>query len=366
MGSQRIRLRGMGPHLEGLTWESEGLLRIGRYENLEVALNDTSVSRQHAEVALTELGWVVRDLGSTNGSYVNGLRVGRADTKLQEGDILRCGNICTIVEILQEQSPVNGKEEYFLNRERNLFVQTLTLLAQMVELRDDYTGSHTQRVTDYALLLAEELDLPDGERYQLRIGTPLHDIGKIGIRDAILWKSGPLTPEESEYMKSHTTKGVAILETIPSLTALIPIVRSHHERWDGNGYPDGLVGAQIPFLARVVCVADSFDAMTTERPYRPAVSVDKALVEIERQAGSQFDRQCAAGFLRLRPRLQTLFDRRALLVNTSDQRQLLELTAEIKARSASRSRTLAVPRSQISQLLAAGGQGGRDRPLPQS
>ena len=127
------------------------------------------------------------------------------------------------------------------------------------DLRDDYTGSHTQRVTDYALMLAEELGLPKSDRYDLQIGTPLHDIGKIGISDYILRKPGPLTVEEAEYMKSHTLKGAAIIEIIPHLRAVLPIVRSHHERWDGLGYPDGLAGSQIPQLGRIVCVADDIE-----------------------------------------------------------------------------------------------------------
>ena len=107
-------------------------------------------------------------------------------------------------------------------------------------MRDQYTGDHTQRVTAYALLLAEELKLPATEKYQIQIGTPLHDIGKIGIDDAILRKPGKLTAEEYESMKSHTIKGASILESIRTLRPMIPIVRHHHERWDGTGYPDGL------------------------------------------------------------------------------------------------------------------------------
>ena len=154
-----------------------------------------------------------------------------------------------------------------LRRQRDLFLNTITILAQAVELRDEYTGGHTARVTNYSLLLAQKLNLPAKDIDLIRIGTPLHDIGKIGIDDEILRKPGKLTEAEYEIMKTHTVKGAAIISTIPDLHPIIPIVRSHHERWDGQGYPDKLVGRGHPQLARIVAVADAFDAMTSNRPY---------------------------------------------------------------------------------------------------
>jgi HD-GYP domain-containing protein (c-di-GMP phosphodiesterase class II) len=197
-----------------------------------------------------------------------------------------------------------------LEKQRDLFVHTVTALAQAVELRDQYTGGHTQRVTDYSLLLADELKLSTADRQKIQVGTPLHDIGKIGIDDAILRKPGRLTPEEFEAMKTHTLKGAAILETIPDLAPLIPIVRNHHERWDGRGYPDGLAGEQIPRLARIVAVADAFDAMTSNRPYRPGMPLDAAFAQIGDGAGTQFDPDCARAFLRLRERIASLLHQR--------------------------------------------------------
>ncbi len=184
--------------------------------------------------------------------------------------------------------------------QRDQFVQTVTSLARAVEVRDQYTGDHTRRVTDYALLLAEELRLNALERYQIQIGTPLHDIGKIGIDDAILRKPGKLTPAEYEFMKSHTVKGAAIVESIHSLTPIVPIVRHHHERWDGSGYPDQLEGDRIAITARIVAVADAFDAMTSDRPYRPALPVELAFRELTNKAGSHFDPTCIEAYLRVR------------------------------------------------------------------
>src|SRR5262249_27613808 len=172
----------------------------------------------------------------------------------------------------------------------------IQILAQAVEMRDPYTGGHTNRVTCYSQLLAQQLALSPEEQKLIRIGTPLHDIGKIGIDDAILRKPDRLTPEEIEVMKTHTTLGPDILATVPDLLPSIPIVRSHHERWDGTGYPDRLAGEKIPRLARLVAVADSYDAMTSDRPYRKGMSPEAAFAEVRQQSGQQFDPGCVKGF----------------------------------------------------------------------
>jgi putative nucleotidyltransferase with HDIG domain len=187
-----------------------------------------------------------------------------------------------------------------LRKQRDLFLDTITILAQAVELRDEYTGNHTFRVTTYSIALAEHMQLPADQIELLRIGTPLHDIGKIGIDDSILRKPDRLTAEEFEAMKLHTVKGAEIVQTIPDLRPITPIVRSHHERWDGRGYPDGLVGEAISPLARIVALADAFDAMTSDRPYRKGLPAPTAFGEIEKQAGQQFDPTFAAGFLRIK------------------------------------------------------------------
>ncbi|MFO0823216.1 MAG: HD domain-containing protein [Gemmataceae bacterium] len=190
-----------------------------------------------------------------------------------------------------------------LKKQREMFLRTITILAQAVELRDDYTGGHTQRVTRYAVMLAEKLQHPEDQLELVKFGGPLHDIGKIGIDDAILRKPGRLTADEFAKMQKHTTMGAEILQTVPDMHPIIPIVRNHHERWDGTGYPDKLAGEDIPFLARIVAVADAFDAMTSHRPYHengkgkpPAWAFN----EVEKQAGRHFDPQCAAAFLAIR------------------------------------------------------------------
>lgn len=504
-----IRLQGAGPEFEGTIWESDRLLRVGRTANLEVKLTDSSLSRRHAEVLFTpQQGWVVRDLGSKNGTFLNGIRVGQAERKLEERDVLQFGNIvlmvaslaegpqasgapplsgnwqvqataqhsweealemlamdvtrrtrpgeqlltllragqhlyqvgslddllrmnlqdavtalkaqrgailladaatgnlavhavsserkdlgdsgifsrtlvercfrrgesllcndvCTDPELLRAQSISKGSmtsiicallrtprtslgvlhldrgpaqepfsmEDLHLadglaagisgsvagarmiqDKQRNVFIQTVLALAQTLELRDPYTSGHAQRVTDYALLLAEELNLSAADRQTLQVAAPLHDIGKIGVSDTVLQKRGILTADEFDQMKAHPLKGAALLQAIPDLAPIVPIVRGHHERWDGLGYPDGLAGEQIPQLARVIAVADTFDAISFDSPYREAMTLDDAFEQIQQGSGSQFEPACVEAFLQLRSRLEQQFQQRTRLHRTA-------------------------------------------------
>jgi putative two-component system response regulator len=148
----------------------------------------------------------------------------------------------------------------------------LFALAQSVERRDRYTGLHCERLTAYSLALGQALGLPRQDQLALYRGSYLHDIGKIGIPDAILFKRGLLTDEEWQTMRLHTIRGEEICKPMKTLAPVLPIIRSHHERWDGTGYPDGLSGEEIPLLARILQVADIYDALTTARPYKPAFS----------------------------------------------------------------------------------------------
>jgi HD-GYP domain-containing protein (c-di-GMP phosphodiesterase class II) len=492
-----IRLKGISGEVKGKQWESSNVLRAGRLGTLEIVLDDSSVSRRHAELRRADNGWWVRDLESTNGTYVNGVRLGPGERQLHPRDIVQFGKVAMMVELPdappaearpsalangeqiiveaeassswqegferllldRNHSPRPGNElmallraghhlvsieseeellasilndavhvldaqrgaivlaegpnnelklkalatgrgenssrfnfskalarrcftqgqsilcssveddeelsgavsiadgamasvlcvllrtprkhlgvihldrsywqkafteddlhladalaahvsagiecAQLLRRQRELFLQTISALASAVETRDPYTGGHTARVTAYSLLVGEELRLSAKELDHLRTGGPLHDIGKIGIDDAILRKPDKLTEAEFDIMKSHTTLGDDILKAIPKMKEIRPIVRSHHERWDGKGYPDGLAGEAIPLLARVVAVADSFDAMTTKRPYNTShvKTPEEAFAEVERCAGSQFDPRCARAFIAAREKV---------------------------------------------------------------
>ena len=201
--------------------------------------------------------------------------------------------------------------QQLVERHEALFLQTVTALAQAVEMRDEYTGNHTQRVTAYAMLLAEEMGLAEDERRRLRVATLLHDIGKIAIDDQILRKPGRLSETEFDKMKSHVLRGTEIVQMIPGLAWALPVVRGHHERWDGRGYPDGLAGEGIPLTARVVAVADAFDAMTSDRPYRMGMPAARAFAELQTGAGTHFDPGCVAAFLRIRPQVEALLEKEA-------------------------------------------------------
>jgi len=174
----------------------------------------------------------------------------------------------------------------------------LARLAAAAEYRDDNTWEHTQRVAIMAARLGRRLGLEEPEVERIRLAAPLHDLGKIAVPDSILLKPERLTAEEFEVIKTHVTVGASILEDSPSalMQVAAAIARSHHERWDGGGYPDALVGAEIPLAGRLVAVADVFDILVHERPYKEEWSVEDAAEEIRRNAGTQFDPDVVEAF----------------------------------------------------------------------
>jgi HD-GYP domain-containing protein (c-di-GMP phosphodiesterase class II) len=178
------------------------------------------------------------------------------------------------------------------------FLSTAEALAEAIEKRDPYTGGHTRRVREYCMAIARHLPLSPQEKRNLNWAATLHDIGKIGVRDAILRKKGKLTEKEFAAMKEHPRVGAEIMAHIKQLREVVGGIRSHQERNDGAGYPDGLRDGQIPMVARIIAVADTFDAITTDRPYRKKRTEEEAVEEIRRCAGSQFDRMVTEAFLK--------------------------------------------------------------------
>jgi putative nucleotidyltransferase with HDIG domain len=174
---------------------------------------------------------------------------------------------------------------------------SLIMLANAIELRDKYTRGHVDRVMEFTVLIAEQLGMSSLQISSLRFGAILHDIGKIYIREGVLRKAGPLNNQEWGEMKRHAEIGANLLRNIPYLSGAIPIIRYHHERWDGKGYPDGLAGEEIPLGARIVAVADTFDAMTTARVYHSENTPEQAIEEIRSGSGSRYDPAVVDAFL---------------------------------------------------------------------
>jgi HD-GYP domain-containing protein (c-di-GMP phosphodiesterase class II) len=176
------------------------------------------------------------------------------------------------------------------------YMATVRALSNAVEARDAYTGKHAERVTAYGMEIARAVDAALAATPQLEFGFLLHDIGKVAIPDAILYKTGPLSGEERALMAQHPVIGAAIVRGIEFLAGAVEVVRYHHERWDGTGYPDRLAGEDIPLSARVFTIADVLDALTTDRPYRPASPLSEARAMILDEAGTHFDPRVVEAF----------------------------------------------------------------------
>jgi PAS domain S-box-containing protein/putative nucleotidyltransferase with HDIG domain len=238
-----------------------------------------------------------------------------ASASLSDGVIHAVARDVTVQHEAEQQLANNAKclEKLVAERTRELDAaraETLRQLAIAAEYRDDETYQHTERVGHVAAKLALELGLPAGQVTLLRQAAPLHDVGKLAIPDCILLKAGKLTPEEFKVMKTHAALGARLLSSgsSPVLQMAAVIAATHHERWDGGGYPSRLSGETIPLVGRIVAVADVFDALTHDRPYKRAWSVEDAIAEIGRCAGGQFDPRVVTAFLALRDGLAFVLD----------------------------------------------------------
>jgi HD-GYP domain-containing protein (c-di-GMP phosphodiesterase class II) len=224
-------------------------------------------------------------------------------------------SIVGVIELIHQEHRVFSKEDVDLiqafsnlaaiaiNNQR-LFVEvqdalyTVQTLADAIDIKDPVTSGHSRRVTQLSLAIYDELnDIPEERRY-IELAGLLHDVGKIGIREEVLMKPGSLTPEEFKHMEEHPTIGYHLLKGPRFLRKILPAVLYNQERYDGKGYPKGLKGEEIPLSARIIAVADAFDAMTNDRPYRKALSVEEALEEIRKNSGTQFDPKVVEAFFK--------------------------------------------------------------------
>jgi len=212
------------------------------------------------------------------------------ELKLKENDLRRSRD--AFLNILRDVNKAHKELQ-------DIYYELLLAFSTAIDAKSPWTKGHSERVTRYATMIAREMGVDGSKLTDLRIAGLLHDIGKIGTYDVILDKPSKLTEDELSVVKMHPVNGEKILSPIKGLRRILPIVRHHHERWDGKGYPDGLKGEDIPFLARILFVADSYDSMTSDRPYRPSPGREYAISELQRSAGTQFDPEVVKAFLRI-------------------------------------------------------------------
>ncbi len=226
-----------------------------------------------------------------------------------------------------------SNNKVFYNELRELFYKTIRAISNALDTKDSYTNGHSLRVTLYSMILANELGLDNDYMEDIEIAGLLHDIGKIAMPKSILCKNGKLTDEEFMVMKSHPVRGEKIVINIKKLQMISEWVKAHHEKWDGTGYPDGLKGDQIPLPGRIIALADTYDAMTSTRPYRTALPHEVAINEIKRCSGTQFDPVLAELFVKLsntideaRKNPETYYQRYSFLVKNIDFNIISEAT----------------------------------------
>jgi HD-GYP domain-containing protein (c-di-GMP phosphodiesterase class II) len=222
------------------------------------------------------------------GERVETVAVGRELYELGQDFNRMSGHVQSYVGQLQQAAQVN----------RELFIGSMRAFTAAIDAKDPYTKGHSERVAAYSRVISKFLDLTPEIEHRVWVGALMHDVGKIGIEDRILKKGGVLTDDEYEVMKLHPAIGAEIMSRIEQLKEMLPAIRWHHEAWNGKGYPDGLRGEQIPLMARIVGIADTFDAITTNRPYQRAFEPEFAVKTITRLAGARFDAKIVTAFLR--------------------------------------------------------------------
>jgi putative nucleotidyltransferase with HDIG domain len=220
--------------------------------------------------------------------------IARADAALYRAKQAGRNRTCLSSDVVKPETPIGVELEA---RPRALSI--IYALAATIDAKDHYTYGHSRKVSDYSVVIAEALGLPQDRIDTIRAAGLLHDIGKVGTPDSILSKKGPLANEEWESVKAHPKLGVEILKHVIDLVNCLPAILHHHEHYDGKGYPSGLKGDSIPIEARILAIADAYDAMTSLRPYREQISSQQALNELKRCTGTQFDSELVESFCKI-------------------------------------------------------------------
>ncbi|RJP20050.1 MAG: response regulator [Deltaproteobacteria bacterium] len=284
----------------------------------EVLITDIRMPEMDGITLLREWGkrcpstaGIVMSANAELDTAVSALKMGACDyiTKPFNFDVL----LITIENALRKKDLERQLQDYRTNLERkvqdqtdvinSMYARSIDAMIKALEAKDFYTRGHSQRVTIYSVATAKEMGQSESEVEHLRRASVLHDLGKIGVREAVLNKPGKLTDEEFAEIIRHPETAVRILEPIPFFQPLLPSILHHHERWDGRGYPGRLSGERIPLASRIMAVADTFDAMTSTRAYRKALPVTDANTEIRRCSGTQFDPDIVPYFLACQPRI---------------------------------------------------------------
>jgi len=233
----------------------------------------------------------LQNLASTTSQIAEGNLAVRATVRGQDLLGSNFNNMASNIEALVR------KLKKALRQNQELFLETIRTLAAAIDAKDPYTHGHSERVSSYSMAISRHLELNQEEVFRVHIAAILHDVGKLGVRESILNKPGGLSDEEFEVMRQHPSIGAQIMSPIRMLKDIIPGIRNHHETWDGTGYPDSLEGEQIPMVARIIGVADTFDAMTTTRPYQQAMTLDYVLAKMRSMSGSRFDPVVVEAFM---------------------------------------------------------------------
>jgi HD-GYP domain-containing protein (c-di-GMP phosphodiesterase class II) len=228
----------------------------------------------------------LQNLASTTSQIAEGNLAVRASVRGEDEIALLGSNFNDMASNIEA---LVRKLKQALRQNQELFLETIRTLAAAIDAKDPYTRGHSERVSSYSMAISRHLSLNQEEVFRVHIAAILHDVGKLGIRESILNKPGGLSDEEFEVMRQHPSIGAQIMSPIRMLKDIIPGIRNHHETWDGNGYPDNLTGEEIPMVARIIGVADTFDAMTTTRPYQQAMTLDYVLQKMRSMSGSRFD-----------------------------------------------------------------------------
>ena len=308
----RERLEIAGYSVEEASNGSEALGMLGSGGPYDVLLTDIRMPVMDGITLLTEWGkrspgtaGIVMSAYSELDTAVHALKMGACDyiTKPFNFDVL----LITIENALRKKDLERELDDYRTNLEQkvkeqtdlinSMYVRSIDAMIKALEAKDYYTRGHSQRVTLYSVAIGEELGMTRQELEDLHRASVLHDLGKIGVREAVLNKPGKLTEEEFADIIRHPETAVRILEPIPFFRPLLPAILHHHERFDGKGYPARLAGRTIPIASRIMTIADTFDAMTSTRAYRKALPVVDAIAEIRRCSGTQFDPDIVPAFL---------------------------------------------------------------------